>query len=36
LVSRERKRLREKIERDPKVRKWYREIEERLSLKVKI
>lgn len=36
LVSRERKRLREMIERDPKVRKWYKEIEERLGLKVKI
>lgn len=31
LVSRERKRLREKIEHDPKVEKWYKDIEARLS-----
>ena len=36
LVSRERKRLRGKIESDPKVRKWCRDIEQRLSLKFKI
>jgi putative transposase len=36
LVSRERKRLREKIEHDPKLRKWATEIERRLSLKFKI
>jgi cell division protein ZapA (FtsZ GTPase activity inhibitor) len=36
LVSRERKRVRGKMEIDPKVRKWYREIEQRLSLKFKI
>jgi REP element-mobilizing transposase RayT len=36
LVSRERKRLREKIENEPKARKWWREIEQRLSTKIKI
>lgn len=32
LVSLARKRLREKMERDPKLRKWYRDIEARLTL----
>lgn len=36
LVSRERKRLREKVESDPKVRRWFRDIERRLSLTFKI
>lgn len=36
LVSRERKRVREKMGHDPKVGKWYKEVEGRLSLKVKI
>ena len=35
-VSRERKRLREKMENDAKMKKWCREIEQRLTLKVKI
>ena len=36
LVSRERKRLREKVEYEAKMKKWWREIEQRLTLKVKI
>ncbi|MGH7767803.1 MAG: hypothetical protein ACREQP_10140, partial [Candidatus Binatia bacterium] len=36
LVSRERKRLRDKIKHDSKVRSWSREIEQRLSLTFKI
>ena len=33
LVSRERKDIREKMEKEPKIRKWFREIETRLSTK---
>jgi REP element-mobilizing transposase RayT len=36
LVSRERKTIREKIESDSRVRKWYRDIEARLTTKIKI
>ena len=36
LVSRERKRLREKMEHNSELRKWYREIEEMLSPQFKI